>query len=163
MFSFYINSCDGESNKHSLTHFLPRESQPLPQDDLPDEVFAKIMNLVFIKQVIRCAIVSKRWDPAWRFIIRTRESLLIGYDNKKRQAKWIQDRLTSDHMDDVTLNGNQLVSEKMNSLNQMKDLKRMFVVTSDVSKAGSTGEQEAVEHAPAGVGPRLSGPLVCPK
>ena len=31
----------------------------------------------------------------------------------------------------------------------MKDLKRMFVVTSDVSKAGSTGEQEAVEHAAA--------------
>ena len=40
-------------------------------DDLPDEVFTKILNLVPIKQVIRCSIVSKRWDAACRYIIRT--------------------------------------------------------------------------------------------
>ena len=50
-------------------------------DDLPDEIFARILNRVPIKHVVRCSIVSKRWDAACRYLIRTRESLIIGIDS----------------------------------------------------------------------------------
>ena len=108
--------------------------------DLPDEIFARILNLVPIKHVIRCSIVSKRWDAACRYIIRTRESLSIGNDYpclhayEKRGRDWDRER-PSHGLDSVTLANKSLVSAMIKSLNQMEDLTRLCVITRDVSSA----------------------------
>ena len=87
--------------------------------DLPDEIFARILNLVPIKQVIRCSIVSKRWDAACRYIIRTRESLSIGYadwyplrDGLTEELNWVWKR-PSHEMDSIMLRSNRLISAMM--------------------------------------------------
>ena len=110
-------------------------------DDLPDEIFAWILNLVPIEQVIRCAIVSKRWDAACRFIIRTRESLIIENGSgclhdasKERGWVWNRER-PSQQMDGITLVDNLLISAMMISLNQMTELRRLCFETCDVSPA----------------------------
>ena len=97
-------------------------------DDLPDEVFAKILNLVPIKQVVRCAVISKRWNAASAYVIRTRESLSIGYNNMRPP-----ERSTSWQMHDVTLKSNRLVSAMMIRLNQMVELKRLRVAVRAIS------------------------------
>ena len=75
-------------------------------DDLPDKILVRILNLVPIKQVIRCSIVSKRWDAACRFIIRTRQSLIIKYDDEYRypwsKQGWDRER-GSGRLDVITL------------------------------------------------------------
>ena len=102
--------------------------------DLPDEVFAKILNLLPIQHVIRCAIVSKRWDAACRYIIRTRQSLVIDYDDQKRQqpqrmeSDWHRER-PSLHIDVITLADKSLVSAMMKSLNMMAEIRRLCVET----------------------------------
>ena len=105
-------------------------------DDLPDEVFAKILNLAPIMHVIRCATVSKRWDAACRYLIRTRESLVIGYDEwydgLTGQSDW--DRKQPSHrMDGIILNNKSLISETMIGLNQMVELKRLRVLPRGLS------------------------------
>ena len=99
-------------------------------DDLPDEVFTQILDLVPLKQVIRCATVSKRWNAACRYIIRTRESLVIGdygsYDSAEDKRCWDREGL-SQQMDGITLDDASLVSAMMKTLNQMMELKRLYV------------------------------------
>ena len=124
-------------------------------DNLPDQVFAKILNLLPIKQVIRCSIVSKRWDAACRYIIRTRESLIIGkdvpgpgleplmvthcesyrhYDDTKWEWGWVRER-PSLLMDGITLADKSLVSAMMTTLSQMVELTRLSVGMDDVIPA----------------------------
>ena len=110
-------------------------------EDLPDEVFAWILNLLPIKQVIRCSIVSKRWDAACRYIIRTRKSLVIGNDSeylnqssKKWGYKWNRER-PSWPLNGITLADMALVSAMMKTLNEMVELTRLSVRMDDISPA----------------------------
>ena len=117
-------------------------------DDLPDEVFAKILNLVPIKQVVRCAVISKRWNAASAYVIRTRESLSIGsdffkpplmvrgvdayqlYEDTMREWGWFRER-PSRLMDGIRPADMSLVSAMMNSLNRMEELTRLHVAIRD--------------------------------
>ena len=103
-------------------------------NDLPDEIFARILNLVPINQVIRCSIVSKRWDAACRYLIRTRESLIIGIEYSHGDAeKWDRDG-PSQQLDGIRLADDSLVSAMMKTLNQLAELTRLCVNTSVISK-----------------------------
>ena len=99
--------------------------------DLPDKVFAKILNLLPIKQVIRCSIVSKRWDAACRYIIRTRQSLVIGKDPRFEddEMRWLDWNWEwpSERLDRIFPTNKWLVSAMMRSMNQMEDLTRLCV------------------------------------
>ena len=110
-------------------------------DDLPDEIFALILNLLPIEQVIRCAIVSKRWDAACRYIIRTCDSLCIGNDWRPaadtaiaQKWGWRRER-PSMQLSRVTRLAKSLAPAMMRSLNQMEDLTRLCVVNHGLSKA----------------------------
>ena len=101
-------------------------------DDLPDEIFTQILNLLPIRHVIRCATVSERWYAACRYNIRTRESLVIGDDsehqhdsNKKRQWR----RRLSQQMDGITLKDMRLISDMLTCVNQMEELMQLRVTT----------------------------------
>ena len=123
-------------------------------DELPDEIFAKILNLLPIKHVLLCFTVSRRWDAACRYIVRTRESLIIGSDDwyrknvfgpnaiggpdvlqknyyhPKRHTWGLHPERPSQRLDGITLADGSLVSEMMKSLNQIVELKRLCVETS---------------------------------
>ena len=106
--------------------------------DLPDEIFARILNLVPIKQVIRCSVVSKRWDAACKYIIRTRQSLIIGRDSFSHQEEmrgwnWNREK-PSQRLDRVFSANGSLPSAMMRTLSQM-DLTRLCVITNVVCPA----------------------------
>ena len=102
-------------------------------DDLPDEIFAKILILVPFKQVMRCATVSKRWDAACRYLIRTRESLIIGHDSYPdeygiaRAWGWHQKR-SSLQLSSFSRFPKPLASAMMRTLNQMEDLTQLCFI-----------------------------------
>ena len=105
-------------------------------DDLPDEIFAWILNLLPIKLVIRCSIVSKRWDAACRYLIRTCGSLSIGNDSYRPDDDvaqgwgWFWERPS------VRLGSTRsLVPAMMKSLNQMEDLTRLCVIDQSLRRA----------------------------
>ena len=127
-------------------------------DDLPDEILTHILNLLPIKQVMRCAIVAKRWQDACRRIIRTRGSLSVwnsvsarpaspddgppmltdrnSYrpaDDTMREWGWFRER-PSRLMDGITLphkSHKSLVSAMTKCLNRMEKMRRLCVETRD--------------------------------
>ena len=112
-----------------------------PIDDLPDEIFALILNLVPIEQVVRCATVSKRWDAACRYIVRTRESLAIGYDDwydeLTGKLDWDRPSLQMDGIPFIKQN-RQLIAAMMKTFNQMEELRRLCIDTYAVTPADTS-------------------------
>ena len=106
-------------------------------DDLPDEIFARILNLITINQVIRCSIVSKRWDAACRYLIRTRESVIIASDSNHQRNEWWKGdghwEELSQRTDDIILADKSLMSKMISSLNQMVELRRLRVEMHNVN------------------------------
>ena len=102
-------------------------------DDLPDEWFANILHLVSISDVIADMRVSKRWAAACRYIIRKRESLIIGNEDwyeenaeKMRGWDWHKNR-PSEKLDSITVANQSLVPAMMKSLSQMENITRLCV------------------------------------
>ena len=105
-------------------------------DDLPDESFALILDLVPIRDIFVLMRVSKRWAAACRFIVRTRQSLIIGnYDrfhwypnvyNEMRGLGWYRNRPT-EPLDNVNPANKSFDADMMKSLNQMENITRLCV------------------------------------
>ena len=102
-------------------------------NDLPDELFAMILDLVPIKNVFADMRVSKRWEAACRYIIRTRQSVVIGDDNcyqrhadRMRAKNWQRDR-PSEQLDYIALASESLGPLLMKSLNLMENVTRLCV------------------------------------
>ena len=106
-------------------------------DDLPDESFALILDLVPIREIFVLMRVSKRWAAACRFIVRTRQSLSIGIDDwyeenasEMRGWDWHRDR-PSEPLDKITVANESLVPAMMKSVNQMENIRRLCVYDID--------------------------------
>ena len=101
-------------------------------DDLPDEWFAQILDHVPIRDIFVLMRVSKRWAAACRFIVRTRQSLIVGNDNwfeanasKMRGWDWHRNRPT-EPLDVIPAN-QSLESDMMKSLSEMENITRLCV------------------------------------
>ena len=97
-------------------------------DNLPDESFALILDLVPIRDILVLMQVSKRWTAACRYIKRTRRSPIIGnyglldwypnVDNEMRGWNWHRIG-PSEPLDSITVANESLESEMMKSLNRI--------------------------------------------
>ena len=102
-----------------------------PMDDLPDEVFAPILDMCEIRQLFVLMSVSKRWQAGCGYVIRSRESLIIGRENwyheedeKMRGWDWHRER-PSERLDRVPLVADALMPVMLKSLNRSENLKRL--------------------------------------
>ena len=99
-------------------------------DDLPDESFTLILDLVPIREIFVLMRVSKRWAAACRFVVRTRQSLSIGSDwyeeNARGMRDWHRDR-PSKPLDNIIPANRSLESAMMKSLNRMENISRLCV------------------------------------
>ena len=99
---------------------------------LPDELFAKILDLVPIQNVFADMRVSKRWEDVCRQAVRTRKSLILGdrisfcqYANPRKLRGWHRNRhRPSQQLDNITVKDEWLVFLMMKSLNQMENVKQ---------------------------------------
>ena len=102
-------------------------------NELPDDWFADILDLVAISDVIADMRVSKRWTAACRYIIRTRQSVIIGNDDwyeeiacEMRDWEWHRNR-PSGELDNIAVATESLVPLMMKSLIQMENITRLCV------------------------------------
>ena len=123
-------------------------------DNLPDEWFTQILDLVPIRDIFVLMRVSKRWAAACRFVVRTRQSLVIrNYGlfgwlhnvfciknfigdhswyrsyvdaGKMRGWDWHRHR-PSEPLDSVIFAKGSLESDMMKRLNQIENITRLCV------------------------------------
>ena len=109
-------------------------------DDLPDEWFAQILDLVPIRDIFVLMRVSKRWAAACRFIVRTRQSLIIGNDDLCRYYAdyghlrgWDWHRDQPLQLDNITVINRLRMPAMMKSLEQMENITQLCVYISGLN------------------------------
>ena len=102
-------------------------------DMLPGEIVAHILTHCHIRQVFISMSVSRKWEAACRYVIRTRECLIMN------DCRWSHDhtaavRMTGwernhphDPRDRITMSIDSLIPAMLISLIQMQNLKRLCV------------------------------------
>ena len=102
-----------------------------PMHDLPDEVFAPILDMCDIRQLFDCMSVSKRWQAGCGYVIRLRELLIIGHEewyvkknDQMRGWNWHRER-PSERLDSIPLVDDPLMPVMLKSLNRMENLTRL--------------------------------------
>ena len=109
-------------------------------DDLPDEWFTQILDHVPIRDIFVLKRVSERWAAACRYIVRERESLIVGNDSWYRRCSdrmrgwdWHKNRPTE--LNNITVPSASLLPAMMSSLNQMNHISRLTI--SGISRKGT--------------------------
>ena len=101
-------------------------------NELPDELLVKILDLVPIENAFADMRVSKRWTAACRYIVRKRESLIIGNDDwyyyagDLRGWDWHRNQ-PSPELDRIFVPEESLVPLMIKSLNQIESVTQLCV------------------------------------